>query len=245
MELCVYQFQQLLGTLMPELAHHFEEQSISPFMFATDWFMTMFVTALPLPSVERVWDLFLVDGWKALFQTGLAILAQMDEMYKLTQQDGMVILQYLQSFPKKNPLIFEPSLLLRKAAYFDQLIGPELLTYLELDFQLNHTRQLVVKSPSPKQKIQQQQEPAKGSRWLNGSKQSKYSEAQPLATASTRKGMGAKARPQAKAGGILPFPPLRGHHRRYEWFDFMYLFIYLTFSCFLREQARWQVLSRW
>jgi len=36
--------------------------------------MTLFAYALPLPHLLRVWDLVLVEGWKALFKVAIAKL---------------------------------------------------------------------------------------------------------------------------------------------------------------------------
>ena len=50
--------------------------------FAAGWIMTLFSShdALPQKSVRRVWDLFLVDGWKAVFRVILAILDVLTEV---------------------------------------------------------------------------------------------------------------------------------------------------------------------
>ncbi|RLN37044.1 hypothetical protein BBJ28_00008677 [Nothophytophthora sp. Chile5] len=41
------------------------------------WFVTLFARVVPLPTLERVWDLFLLDGWKAIYRVALAITAQL------------------------------------------------------------------------------------------------------------------------------------------------------------------------
>lgn len=41
------------------------------------WFVTLFARVLPAQSVHRVWDLFLLDGWKTVFRIVLAITAHL------------------------------------------------------------------------------------------------------------------------------------------------------------------------
>lgn len=43
----------------------------------TQWFVTLFARVLPAQSVHRVWDLFLLDGWKMVFRVALAITAHL------------------------------------------------------------------------------------------------------------------------------------------------------------------------
>lgn len=52
--------------------------------FAAGWTMTLFSShdALPQDSVRAVWDLFLVDGWKAVFRVILAILDALTEVWR-------------------------------------------------------------------------------------------------------------------------------------------------------------------
>ena len=38
------------------------------------WFITIFSYNFPFEIVVRVWDCFLVEGWKVVFRCGLAML---------------------------------------------------------------------------------------------------------------------------------------------------------------------------
>lgn len=40
----------------------------------SQWLLTLFAYALPLPHLLRVWDLAFSEGWKALFKVALAKL---------------------------------------------------------------------------------------------------------------------------------------------------------------------------
>ncbi|RKP01753.1 hypothetical protein CXG81DRAFT_11624 [Caulochytrium protostelioides] len=67
-------FDRLLAKKLPRLARHFCANDVSALMFITQWFLTIFTTSLPWPSALRVWDMLLVDGPKAIFRIGLAVL---------------------------------------------------------------------------------------------------------------------------------------------------------------------------
>ncbi|KAJ1908080.1 hypothetical protein IWQ60_011746 [Tieghemiomyces parasiticus] len=67
-------FDRLLFEHNRKLADHLATHDITPLMYATSWFMTLFTMALPWASVLRVWDWFYLKGTKILFRIGLAIL---------------------------------------------------------------------------------------------------------------------------------------------------------------------------
>ena len=43
-------------------------------MFAAKWFLTVFSCVLPVDSVLRVWDCFLIDGWPFIYAVGISLL---------------------------------------------------------------------------------------------------------------------------------------------------------------------------
>jgi len=49
------------------------DMSINPIDLCRPWFSTLFVDALPLEYLNRVWDLFLYEGIPFLFRVGLAL----------------------------------------------------------------------------------------------------------------------------------------------------------------------------
>ena len=71
----IYQFDQLVARLLRPLAAHFRREQLRTDYFASQWFLTLFAFNLPLPTLVKVWDSFAVDGWSAMFRTGLAILS--------------------------------------------------------------------------------------------------------------------------------------------------------------------------
>lgn len=71
---CLHQLEGLLGEHLPRLAAHFQRECVHASMFATQWFVTLFAYSLPLRVVERVWDVFMLEGVKVIFQVGVALL---------------------------------------------------------------------------------------------------------------------------------------------------------------------------
>jgi hypothetical protein len=97
-------------------------------MYAAPWFMTLFgsLKTLPLPTVERVWDVFLVDGWKVLFRCGLTLLHQMQE--SLLRHDFCTVMELLQRMSLSDT-IFCSDDILRKGRRFK--VTRSMLAFLE------------------------------------------------------------------------------------------------------------------
>lgn len=53
----IYSFQEQL----PELNIHFRSQSFLTSMYASSWFLTLFLTTFPLPVATRVFDIFMYE----------------------------------------------------------------------------------------------------------------------------------------------------------------------------------------
>ncbi|XP_018612967.1 EVI5-like protein isoform X2 [Scleropages formosus] len=105
--LCIYQFEYLLQEQLPELNMHFRSQSFHTSMYASSWFLTLFLTFLPLPVATRVFDIFMYEGLEIIFRVGLAILLynQTDliqlDMEGMSQHFQKVIPHQFDSCPDK------------------------------------------------------------------------------------------------------------------------------------------------
>jgi hypothetical protein len=60
---------------IPALAKRLEATEIGAELYAARWVLTLFARELPLPLLLRLWDLFLLDGWKAVVRATLAVLS--------------------------------------------------------------------------------------------------------------------------------------------------------------------------
>ncbi|XP_060089796.1 TBC1 domain family member 8 isoform X2 [Heteronotia binoei] len=66
-------FEELIKEQLPELAEHMKDLSTLASV-SLSWFLTLFLSIMPLESAVNVVDCFFFDGIKAIFQFGLAIL---------------------------------------------------------------------------------------------------------------------------------------------------------------------------
>lgn len=73
--LCMFQLENLVQELLPDLHVHFQSQSFSTSIYASSWFLTLFTTTLSLPLACRVMDVFLSEGIEIVFKVALAMLA--------------------------------------------------------------------------------------------------------------------------------------------------------------------------
>ncbi|XP_074077775.1 ecotropic viral integration site 5 protein homolog isoform X6 [Macrotis lagotis] len=92
--LCMYQFECMIQEHLPELFVHFQSQSFHTSMYASSWFLTIFLTTFPLPVATRIFDIFMSEGLEIVFRVGLALL-QMNQT-ELMQLDMEGMLQHFQ-----------------------------------------------------------------------------------------------------------------------------------------------------
>uniref|UniRef100_A0A2K5S9V0 Ecotropic viral integration site 5 like n=2 Tax=Cebinae TaxID=38070 RepID=A0A2K5S9V0_CEBIM len=92
--LCIYQFEYMLQEQLPDLNTHFRSQSFHTSMYASSWFLTLFLTTFPLPVATRVFDIFMYEGLEIVFRVGLALL-QVNQA-ELMQLDMEGMSQYFQ-----------------------------------------------------------------------------------------------------------------------------------------------------
>jgi predicted nucleic acid-binding Zn-ribbon protein len=87
----LYQFERLLEDFEPAVYCHLHRRHISPHLYATQWFLTLFAYRFPLQLVLRIYDLILSEGLSAILRFGLvlmhknaATLLAMHDMQQLT-----------------------------------------------------------------------------------------------------------------------------------------------------------------
>lgn len=71
---CLFQLRGLIRAKLPKLHHHFAAEDLDCAWFASEWFVTIYARSFPLELVVRVWDVFLLEGWKVVFRVALALL---------------------------------------------------------------------------------------------------------------------------------------------------------------------------
>ena len=82
LSICNHQLDKLIEETHPHLYYHLKHQGFSCSLYASTWFLTVFSTMLPLNTVFRIMDIYLIEGLIIIFQVALALLgmAQADLM---------------------------------------------------------------------------------------------------------------------------------------------------------------------
>ncbi|KMU88869.1 GTPase-activating protein GYP5 [Coccidioides immitis H538.4] len=71
----LYQFERLLEDLEPALTCHLRRRGVSPQLYATQWFLTLFAYRFPLQLVLRIYDLIFEQGLEsAILRFAVAIM---------------------------------------------------------------------------------------------------------------------------------------------------------------------------
>jgi hypothetical protein len=87
LKLNFYQLDRLLAISLPDLHMHFKDETINSSYYSSPYFITLFTSVMQMQSafddnaslLLRVWDHFLLDGWKAIFKTSIALLKDNEE----------------------------------------------------------------------------------------------------------------------------------------------------------------------
>lgn len=74
LHLNLFLFERFLEDLEPALFCHLHRRGISPHLYATQWFLTLFAYRFPLQLVLRIYDLVFSEGLSAVLRFGLALM---------------------------------------------------------------------------------------------------------------------------------------------------------------------------
>lgn len=95
LHLHLYQFERLLEDLEPTLYCHLNRRGVSPKLYATQWFLTLFAYRFPLQLVMRVYDLVLSEGLEgAILKFGMAVI-QRNVMTLMGMNDMLALTNFL------------------------------------------------------------------------------------------------------------------------------------------------------
>ncbi|KAG8441251.1 hypothetical protein GDO86_006838 [Hymenochirus boettgeri] len=127
--LCIYQLEYMLQDQLPELNQHFRSHCFHTSMYASSWFLTLFLTTFPLPIATRVFDIFIYEGLEVIFRVGMALLTV--NQTELMQLDMEGMSQY---FQKVIPHQFDscPDKLILKA--YQVKYNPKRMKRLEKEY---------------------------------------------------------------------------------------------------------------
>jgi hypothetical protein len=73
--------------------------------FTSKWIMTIFACFLPYEVLAPIFDIFIMDGWRAVFRIGIALLREMEPV--LLQMDMVLMCNYFRDNVRKEKLTNE------------------------------------------------------------------------------------------------------------------------------------------
>ncbi|KAH3767760.1 RabGAP/TBC superfamily protein [Pelomyxa schiedti] len=106
LRLCLYCLDRLIQIILPKLFGHLKCISLTPLLFASNWFPTLFTYNFPIDVTKRVWDMFFVEGLMWLFKVALAILQiHQDQLLKVGFDQAVELLKTCGSRVEVNTLL--------------------------------------------------------------------------------------------------------------------------------------------
>lgn len=90
----LYQFERLLEDFEPALYCHLHRRQVTPHLYATQWFLTLFAYRFPLQLVLRIYDLILSEGLAAILKFGI-VLMQKNAQALLAMNDMVALTSFL------------------------------------------------------------------------------------------------------------------------------------------------------
>uniref|UniRef100_A0A1X7TC51 Rab-GAP TBC domain-containing protein n=1 Tax=Amphimedon queenslandica TaxID=400682 RepID=A0A1X7TC51_AMPQE len=91
--------KELIQNKLPLLNEHLLSNDIDVTIVTFNWFLTLFIDALPTESMLRIIDVFLFEGRKVLFRVSLSIL-KLYERRILSMVDPVTIFQFIKEVAK-------------------------------------------------------------------------------------------------------------------------------------------------
>ena len=68
--------------------------------FTSKWIMTVFACFLPFDQLPQIFDMFLMDGWRAVFRIGIALLKEMES--RMLSMDMVEMCNYFRDNVRKE-----------------------------------------------------------------------------------------------------------------------------------------------
>ncbi|KAG1684557.1 hypothetical protein DVH05_010969 [Phytophthora capsici] len=128
-----FQLDRLLRMYLRPLSEHFQTIDFPISIVATGWFMTLFTNmeALVYEVVVQVFEGFIFNGWKQLFQTALVIMGELQGPILASSFDEIPRLFY--DIQEYAPRLTNVEYVLAQSSKYE--VPDQLLKRLELDFE--------------------------------------------------------------------------------------------------------------
>mmetsp|Transcript_27991 Transcript_27991/g.37364 ORF Transcript_27991/g.37364 Transcript_27991/m.37364 type:complete len:123 (-) Transcript_27991:862-1230(-) len=98
---------------MPSFFAHLRSIQMTPDYFTSKWFMTVFACFLPYSLITPIFDMFLLEGWRAVFRIGVALLRVLEP--ELSRMDMVEMCQYFRD-TVRSEIVADPHELFSAAA---------------------------------------------------------------------------------------------------------------------------------
>lgn len=130
----IYQFQQLLSPLSPNLLSHFKSLGVE-FAYLSQWFMTIFATTCPLDTLFRIYDVMLAEGAnETIMRVALALILK-NENKLLNMCELEDVLQLLLGRDIWEPYLGNPDQLIEEVTtLFCQVVTKPVMDKLHRQF---------------------------------------------------------------------------------------------------------------
>ena len=67
-------FKQIFIHNLPELCEYFESINLLPEHYFIEWNMTLFSKSLNIDIVARIWDIYMIEGIRGIYQAGIGMI---------------------------------------------------------------------------------------------------------------------------------------------------------------------------
>ncbi|KAJ5125183.1 uncharacterized protein N7443_008262 [Penicillium atrosanguineum] len=133
LHLHVYQFQNLLARLRPALFEHLEALGVEP-VYVSQWFLSFFAVACPLPMLLRIYDVIFLEGaCETLMRVALSLM-QRNEQRLMACTEFEDVMQLLLSRSIWDTYAFNADDLVNDFVSLTSLVTNESLQTLEASY---------------------------------------------------------------------------------------------------------------
>ena len=75
----LYQLNYFIKEFFPKMHHHLKTNAINLDIFFSKWILTIFSNFLSFETLYNIWDIFMLDKWKAIFKFSIIIASYMKD----------------------------------------------------------------------------------------------------------------------------------------------------------------------
>ena len=105
-EICSMFFMTLLNKHLPEVSSHFEKLEITPSLYFTNWYETLFFRKFNYKNLVKIFNAFVFKGERIIFQAALTLFSLQKDDF-LILPIGEILLRFKKFSDKVNDDFFE------------------------------------------------------------------------------------------------------------------------------------------